>query len=110
MLVIRNLPAGAVFDVTNGLFSWTPDYDQAGTYQNITVVASDSKTTVSRHFNLSVEQGYAKPVLGTVAPQTLREGDRYALQLAGHVAESEALADGITVTLAYRHGCPAAPN
>ena len=100
-LVIRNLPAGAVFNAASGILSWTPGYDQAGVYQNITVVASDGKTTVSKHFNLTVEQGYAKPVLGAVAPQTLREGDRYALQLAGHVAGSEALADGTTITLAY---------
>ena len=100
-LIIRNLPAGAVFDAASGILSWTPGYDQAGIYQNITVVASDGKTTVSQHFNLTVEQGYAKPVLGSVMQQTLREGDRYALQLAGHVAGSEALADGTTVTLEY---------
>ena len=64
-------------------------------------MASDGKTTVSQHFNLMVEQGYAKPVLGSVAQQTLREGDRYALQLAGNVAGSEALADGTTVKLTY---------
>ncbi len=100
-LVIRNLPAGAVFDAAGGILSWTPGYDQAGVYQNITVVAGDGITTSSRHFNLIVAQGYAKPVLASVAQQTLREGERYALQLAGHAAGSEALADGTAVTLEY---------
>jgi len=100
-LVIRNLPAGTVFDAASGILSWTPGYDQAGVYQNITVVAGDGITTSSRHFNLIVAQGYAKPVLASVAQQTLREGERYALQLAGHAAGSEALADGTAVTLEY---------
>jgi len=90
-----------VFDAAGGILSWTPGYDQAGVYQNITVVAGDGITTSSRHFNLIVAQGYAKPVLASVAQQTLREGERYALQLAGHAAGSEALADGTAVTLEY---------
>jgi subtilase family serine protease len=100
-LTIRNLPGGAVFDAASGMLSWIPGYDQAGVYQNITIIASDGKTTVSQRFNVTVGQGYAKPVLGSVSQQTLREGDRYALQLAGNVAGSEAMADGTTVKLTY---------
>ncbi|UUZ69428.1 putative Ig domain-containing protein [Polaromonas sp. P2-4] len=82
-VTIRNLPAGAVFNAATGMLTWVPGYDQAGTYNDVTVIASDGKATVSQSFNITVEQGYAKPTLAAVAPQVLREGDRYALQLAG---------------------------
>ncbi|MFO1403444.1 MAG: hypothetical protein U1E96_02575 [Azonexus sp.] len=38
-----------------------------------------------QRFTITVEQGHPQPVLNAVASQTLREGDRYALQLAGSV-------------------------
>ncbi|HLF95978.1 MAG TPA: CARDB domain-containing protein, partial [Methylococcaceae bacterium] len=100
-LTVRNLPAGAVFDAATGLLSWLPGYDQAGHYADITVIASDGKATVAERFNLTVEQGYARPKLGAVAPQTLREGDPYALQLAGFMPGGLEQADGTTITLEY---------
>ncbi|MDR0673568.1 MAG: putative Ig domain-containing protein, partial [Zoogloeaceae bacterium] len=100
-LTIRNLPPGAVFDAATGLLTWTPGYGQAGVYENVTIVASDGKRTVRQSFNVVVEQGYPQPILLPVAPQTLREGERFALQLAGSVPGGLTQADGTTVTLEY---------
>ncbi|MDZ4255508.1 MAG: putative Ig domain-containing protein, partial [Sulfuritalea sp.] len=104
-LTVRNLPPGAVFDAATGLLTWTPGYDQAGTYDNITLIASDGRSgqhsTVSQRFSVTVEQGWAKPVLAAVAPQTLREGEKYGLQLAGSLPSGLSQADGGTVTLDY---------
>ena len=52
-------------------------------------------------FKITVGQGYAKPVLGAVATQTLREGDAFKLQLAGSVPGGLTQADGATITLDY---------
>ncbi|MBU3059916.1 Ig domain-containing protein, partial [Pseudomonas indica] len=57
-LSVRNLPAGAVFDAASGVLTWTPGYDQAGTYEGITVIASDGKVQVSRRFTVTVEQDH----------------------------------------------------
>jgi len=100
-VTIRNLPAGAVFNAATGMLTWVPSYDQAGIYNNVTVIASDGKATVSQSFNITVEQGYAKPTLAPVVPQVLREGDRYALQLAGDMPGGLTQADGTTITLDY---------
>ncbi|MES2942354.1 MAG: putative Ig domain-containing protein, partial [Pseudomonadota bacterium] len=100
-LTVRNLPAGASFDAASGLLSWTPGYDQAGQYNNITVLASDGKSSVSQTFNITVAQGHAQPVLLPVAAQTLREGEAFGLQLAGSMPGGLLQADGTLITLEY---------
>ncbi|MDH3209385.1 MAG: Ig domain-containing protein, partial [Burkholderiaceae bacterium] len=110
-VTLRNVPAGARYDAGTGLLTWTPGYDQAGRYTDVTVVASDGKHTVMQRFDITVEQGYAKPVLGALPTQTLREGERFALQLPGSIpgdlaqvaatANQFRQADGSTVTLEY---------
>jgi hypothetical protein len=103
-LALRNLPYGATFDATSGVLSWTPDYDQAGVWEAVTVIASDGKRTSSSPFTITVEQAYAPPVLATVAAQSLREGEAWALQLAASVPgmiAGRAQADGTTLSLEY---------
>ena len=102
-VTFRNLPPGAVFDAGSGRLTWVPGYDQAGTYDNVSLVVSDGKTTVSQRFTVTVEQGYPQPVLNAVAPQTLREGERTVLQLVGSAPgwRDAAQADGSTLRLEY---------
>jgi hypothetical protein len=40
---VTNLPSGASFDPQTGVFSWTPDFDDAGAYPNIEFTVTDDK-------------------------------------------------------------------
>jgi hypothetical protein len=100
-VTIANLPAGASFNAATGVLSWTPSYDQAGVYENITIITSDGKTTVRESFNVTVAQGYAKPRLAAIPQQILREGDAFALQFAGSMPGGLTQADGTTIVLSY---------
>ncbi len=56
-----NLPAGASFDAANGIFSWTPTYEQSGIYRDVVfrmvektesgLSASDTVTITVAHVN-----------------------------------------------------------
>jgi C1A family cysteine protease len=48
------LPAGATIDENRGIFHWTPDYTQAGTY-TITIFASDDIVEVSQPLTLIIQ-------------------------------------------------------
>ena len=98
---LRNLPAGAVFDASTGMLTWVPGYDQAGTYKDVQVIASDGKASSSAHFNITVRQGFAKPTLAAVATQALREGEKFSLQLAGSMPGGLMQADGTKIVLEY---------
>jgi hypothetical protein len=100
-VTIANLPAGASFNAMTGVLSWKPSYDQAGQFNDITVIVSDGKSTVFESFNVTVNQGYAKPVLAPIPAQTLREGDAFALQLNGSMPGGLTQADGTSIVLSY---------
>jgi len=49
-----NLPSGASFDASSRTFSWTPTYDQAGTYTNVHFEVSDGYLTDSEDITITV--------------------------------------------------------
>ena len=53
-----NLPSGASFDASSRTFSWTPTYDQAGTYTNVHFEVSDGHLTDSEDITITVHTGY----------------------------------------------------
>ena len=65
------------------------------------MIASDGRRQAIQRFDLTVNQGYAAPVLAAVPTQTLREGERFGLQLAGQLPGGLDQVDGSTVTLRY---------
>ncbi|UOP01494.1 putative Ig domain-containing protein [Kingella potus] len=100
-VLLKNLPAGAQYDAGSGILRWQPGYDQAEVYSDIEAVAHDGKHSVRERFAITVTQGYAKPELAPVAVQQLREGERFALQLAGGIAGGLQQAGGERIELSY---------
>ncbi|HWU76726.1 MAG TPA: putative Ig domain-containing protein, partial [Rhodanobacter sp.] len=98
---MSNLPSGASFDARTGMLNWTPTYDQAGTYKNVTISVSDGKVTTSESFDVVVNTAWAQPVLAPVLAQTVREGDTIGLQLSGSVPGGLKHADGTAAKLSY---------
>jgi len=71
-LSTANMPTGATF-VDNGdgtgVFDWTPDFTQAGTY-NVTFIASDGTSDDVEIVEINVlESGNQAPVLAAIGPQ-----------------------------------------
>jgi len=69
-----NLPAGAVFDQHTRVFSWTPGFDQAGTYSDIHFEVNDSELTDSENITITVENTDRQPVLEQVGGRLADEG------------------------------------
>ncbi len=61
-----NLPPGASFDGATGAFSWTPGYDQAGTFAGVQFSVTDGAATDSETITITV---------GDVVPPALSIGD-----------------------------------
>jgi PKD repeat protein len=66
----QSLPTGAVF--TGQDFTWTPDYDQAGTYQ-VTFIASDGTLQDSLTANITVTDTNRAPVLTSITNKSVPE-------------------------------------
>ena len=69
-----NLPFGASFNKSTSTFSWTPTYDQAGTYPNITFQVSDGSSTDSQNVTITVINVNRPPVLDQIAKIVVSEG------------------------------------
>ncbi len=86
----ENMPVGATFtsDTANpstGVFTWTPDYTQSGSY-TVSFVAFDNKVPALSDtilVNITVtETGNHPPVLDSIGPQTVNEGDLLTINLS----------------------------
>jgi hypothetical protein len=64
------LPAGAALDQNSGVFSWTPGYNQSGSYQ-VTFAATDGEFTATETVTITVNR---PPVLGAIGPKSGRVG------------------------------------
>jgi hypothetical protein len=53
-----NLPSGAGFDPDTGTFYWTPNFCQAGVYNNVRFVVSDGSLTDYEEITITVNQPY----------------------------------------------------
>jgi len=76
-----NLPPGAQFDSATRLFSWTPDYTNAGTYNDVQFHVSDGISQTSASLTILVAEGHPPPTLEQPADRTVREGERIRFRL-----------------------------
>ncbi len=74
------LPAGATLDARTGLFSWTPDFEQAGEY-SVTFTVSDGELSDSKTGTITVNNVNRPPVAETAGLFSGRENELFTLQL-----------------------------
>ena len=60
----QNLPAGASFNPSTRVFTWSPSYSQAGTYSGIQFTVSDGSLTDSENIDIVVANVYQPDVTG----------------------------------------------
>ncbi len=87
----NNLPTGATVDGGDGTFGWTPDFDQAGVYAGVQIMASDGTATTARTFAITVSNTNRAPVLDLVADQTIAELQHATFQATASDADGNAL-------------------
>ena len=79
---VQKLPKGAVFDLESALFSWTPDYEQAGIYP-VTFTVSDGELKASETITITVQNVNRPPVLEVPGPQKVKEGEKLEFWFSG---------------------------
>jgi hypothetical protein len=84
----QNLPEGALLDETTGKFTWTPTYDQSGSYQ-ITFSISDGQLTDTKETTITVNHVNRPPVLTTIENQIVNENENLAFTISGNDPDIE---------------------
>jgi PKD repeat protein/methionine-rich copper-binding protein CopC len=75
-----NLPSGATFN--DGVFNWTPDYNQAGTYQ-VTFTVSDGNLTDDETITITVNDVNRPPTLNPIGNKTVNENTNLNFTVTG---------------------------
>ena len=78
-----NLPTGATLQPASGLFSWTPGFDQHGSYQ-ISLRVSDGQATTQQSFQLQVLNVNGPVDLLPLGQFEIVEDQLLALRIAAH--------------------------
>lgn len=69
-----NLPEGATFNTETKTFTWTPTYEQAGTYDNITFTVTDGSLTDEEIITITVNNINRSPELVSIGSKSVDEG------------------------------------
>lgn len=90
----ENLPPGASFDPATQMFSWTPDYNQSGTYQDIVFTVADSGSpplSASENISITVGDANRPPVLNPIGNKTGSEGKLLEIVVSGEDPDNNVL-------------------
>ena len=74
------LPRGATLDARTGLFSWTPDFGELGTY-SVTLGVTDGYLSASQVVNITVTKTDRPPIMITPPPVLGQEGLKLSFQV-----------------------------
>ncbi len=89
------LPAGAGFNTSTRVFTWTPDYTQAGSYP-VTITVSDGKNGVdSETITINVNNNNRLPVLSALVNKTTIEGGIVSFSLSASDPDEDTLSYSI---------------
>ncbi len=86
-----NLPSGSSVNPTSGVFTWTPNYTQAGVYANVTLTASDGSLSASASFQITVTNTNRAPVVDPIANQTVAENALLTVTPSGSDPDGDAI-------------------
>ncbi|NOX38061.1 MAG: tandem-95 repeat protein [Calditrichaeota bacterium] len=84
-----NLPEGARFDPATRTFSWTPTYEQSGTYTVTFGIKDPAGLTDEETVTITVNHVNRAPTLEPIADQTVNENEPLTLQLVGSDPDEE---------------------
>ena len=87
-----NLPNGAVFDPHSQAFSWTPSFDQSGTYHDIQFKVNDSSLTDHENITIVVSNINRPPVLDQITNRSVNEGSLLEFNLTATDPDGDDLA------------------
>ena len=85
----ENLPEGAKFNPDSLTFTWTPTYDQAGSYQVTFKVQDAEGSSASKTVNITVNNVNRAPTLADIEPQTVDENKALTVTLKGEDPDKE---------------------
>jgi hypothetical protein len=86
-----NLPEGAAFSSSTRVFSWTPSYDQAGSYKDIQFQATDGTYIVTDSPDITVNNVNQAPVLNSISDNTVNTGSALNITVSGSDPDEDSL-------------------
>ncbi|OGI05782.1 MAG: hypothetical protein A2Y40_02850 [Candidatus Margulisbacteria bacterium GWF2_35_9] len=92
---LNGIPNGA--SLINREFTWTPTYQQAGTYPVTLIINDGQGGQVSESFNLLVNNIYQPPVLLTIGNKTINENQNIRFQVCAPQTEESPLRYTLTL-------------
>ncbi|MBI5193734.1 MAG: tandem-95 repeat protein, partial [Nitrospirae bacterium] len=81
-LSATGLPSGAAFNISTGVFNWTPSYSQSGSY-NVTFTISDGSLNASEVVNITVGNVNRAPVLNAIGAKSATENINLNFTVSG---------------------------
>jgi hypothetical protein len=78
---MENLPEGAVFDASTQKFTWTPTYDQSGSYEGIKAIMIAGNLSDTSSFAIKVNHVNRPPVMADVGDKTVDENQELTFSL-----------------------------
>jgi len=85
---VQSMPSGATF--SNQTFSWTPTYNQAGSYQ-VRFIASDGNSNDSETITITVNNVNRAPVLGPIGNQSVNENALLSFSVSATDPDGQAI-------------------
>ena len=86
-----NLPAGASFDASTRVFSWTPNYNQAGTYAGVHFQVTDGIDIDFEDITITVNNVNRAPVLGAIGNKSVNENSLLSFTISATDADGDPL-------------------
>ena len=86
---MQNLPSGATFDKTTQTFSWTPNYEQSGIYEDLMCIMRAGALSDTTYFSVTTNHVNRSPSLADIPNQSVKEDKSLNFSIFGSDADQE---------------------